>query len=153
MWFCIFFLFHFILHGPVVFSWFILIVYVQKEEACQRCGKSDNLVSCSTCTYAFHRKCLVPCLNIASDKWSCPECVCLCLQHTPQFQFVHDTVGVTIHLVCCIQVSPLTEMEKILDCEMRDAPREDTSSSEPEPKKMKHYLIKWKGLSHIHCSW
>ncbi|KAG2609908.1 hypothetical protein PVAP13_4KG075700 [Panicum virgatum] len=95
-----------------------------KEEACQRCGKSDNLVSCSTCTYAFHRKCLVPCLNVASDKWSCPECV-----------------------------SPLTEMEKILDCEMRDAPREDTSSSEPEPKKIKQYLIKWKGLSHIHCSW
>jgi len=75
------------------------------------------------------------------------------LHHTPPFQFVHDTVGVTIHLVCCIQVSPLTEMEKILDCEMRDAPREDTSSSEPEPKKMKHYLIKWKGLSHMHCSW
>jgi hypothetical protein len=58
-----------------------------------------------------------------------------------------------IHLVCCLQVSPLTEMEKILDCEMKDAPREDTSSSEPEPKKIRHYLIKWKGLSHIHCSW
>ncbi|CAN6214832.1 unnamed protein product [Urochloa humidicola] len=95
-----------------------------KEEACQRCGKSDNLVSCSTCTYTFHRKCLVPCLIITSDKWSCPECV-----------------------------SPLTEIERILDCELKDAPREDTSSSEPEPKKIKHYLIKWKGLSHIHCSW
>nr|CAB3469615.1 unnamed protein product [Digitaria exilis] len=95
-----------------------------KEEACQRCGKNDNLISCSTCTYAFHRKCLVPCLNITSDKWSCPECV-----------------------------SPLTEMEKILDFELRDAPREDNSSSEPESKKIKQYLIKWKGLSHIHCSW
>ncbi|AQL01564.1 CHD3-type chromatin-remodeling factor PICKLE [Zea mays] len=95
-----------------------------KEEACQRCGKSDNLVSCSTCTYKFHRKCLVPCLNITSDKWSCPECV-----------------------------SPLTEMERILDIEVLEAPREDSSSTEPRSKKMERYLIKWKGLSYIHCSW
>ncbi|XP_062228270.1 CHD3-type chromatin-remodeling factor PICKLE-like [Phragmites australis] len=95
-----------------------------KEDACQQCGKNDNLVSCSTCTYAFHRKCLVPCLNITSDKWSCPECV-----------------------------SPLTEMEKILDCEMQDVTSEDINSSEPGSKKIKRYLIKWKGLSHIHCSW
>ncbi|KAK3131779.1 hypothetical protein QOZ80_6AG0511350 [Eleusine coracana subsp. coracana] len=92
-----------------------------KEDACQRCGKNDNLVSCSTCTYTFHRKCLVPCLNIESDKWSCPECV-----------------------------SPLTEMEKILDCEMQP---EDANSSESDSKNTKRYLIKWKGLSHIHCSW
>lgn len=82
---CIFILFLFNLHSLVVFNWFILILYVQKEEACQRCGKNDNLVSCSTCTYAFHRKCLVPCLNITSDKWSCPECVCLRLHHAPLF--------------------------------------------------------------------
>ncbi|WVZ82247.1 hypothetical protein U9M48_029533 [Paspalum notatum var. saurae] len=50
-------------------------------------------------------------------------------------------------------VSPLTEMEKILDCELQDAPHEDATSSEPGPKKIKRYLIKWKGLSHIHCSW
>ncbi|TVU12298.1 hypothetical protein EJB05_45935 [Eragrostis curvula] len=95
-----------------------------KEDACQRCGKNDNLVSCSTCTYAFHRKCLVPCLNITSDKWSCPECV-----------------------------SPLTEMEKILDYEEKTVTSEDTNSSESGSKKVKRYLIKWKGLSHIHCSW
>lgn len=96
-----------------------------KEDACRKCGLNDNLVSCTTCTYAFHRKCLVPCLNITSDKWSCPECV-----------------------------SPLTEMEKILDCETK-VPSEETSSSESgsNKKPVKQYLIKWKGLSHIHCTW
>ncbi|KAL6861920.1 hypothetical protein ACP4OV_017620 [Aristida adscensionis] len=95
-----------------------------KEDACQRCGKNDNLVSCSTCTYSFHRKCLVPRLNIASDTWSCPDCV-----------------------------SPLTEMEKILDFETKEEASEDTNSSDPAPKKIRRYLIKWKGLSHLHCSW
>ncbi|KAG8093796.1 hypothetical protein GUJ93_ZPchr0012g21180 [Zizania palustris] len=96
-----------------------------KEDACQRCGENDNLVSCSTCTYAFHRKCLTPCLNITSDKWSCPECV-----------------------------SPLTEMEKILDCETQTADTEETSlESKSKKKSTKRYLIKWKGLSHLHCTW
>ncbi|XP_044425418.1 CHD3-type chromatin-remodeling factor PICKLE isoform X3 [Triticum aestivum] len=96
-----------------------------KEDACRKCGLSDNLVSCTTCTYAFHRKCLVPCLNITSDKWSCPECV-----------------------------SPLTEMEKILDCETKVASEETSSSESGSNKKpVKQYLIKWKGLSHIHCTW
>uniref|UniRef100_J3MBV3 Uncharacterized protein n=1 Tax=Oryza brachyantha TaxID=4533 RepID=J3MBV3_ORYBR len=97
-----------------------------KEDACQKCGENDNLVSCSTCTYSFHRKCLVPRLNITSDKWSCPECV-----------------------------SPLTEMEKILDCETQTDGPEETSSSESGSKKNpgKRYLIKWKGLSHLHCTW
>jgi chromodomain-helicase-DNA-binding protein 4 len=98
-----------------------------KEDACQKCGENDNLVPCSTCTYAFHRKCLVPRLNITSDKWSCPECV-----------------------------SPLTEMEKILDCEeTKPDASEETSSSESGSKKkpVKRYLIKWKGISHLHCTW
>ncbi|CAM0913117.1 unnamed protein product [Alopecurus aequalis] len=96
-----------------------------KEDACQKCGLNDNLVSCSTCTYAYHRKCLIPCLNITSDKWSCPECV-----------------------------SPLTEMEKILDCETpKVASEETTSESISKKKPVKRYLIKWKGLSHIHCTW
>lgn len=97
-----------------------------KEDACRKCGLNENLVSCSTCTYAFHRKCLTPCLNITSDKWSCPECI-----------------------------SPLTEMEKILDCETTNVIPGKTSSSESgsKNKPVKRYLIKWKGLSHIHCTW
>lgn len=48
----------------------------QKENACQACGESDNLVSCNTCTYAYHAKCLIPPLKDASvENWRCPECV------------------------------------------------------------------------------
>uniref|UniRef100_A0A0E0DXZ4 DNA helicase n=1 Tax=Oryza meridionalis TaxID=40149 RepID=A0A0E0DXZ4_9ORYZ len=53
-------------------------------------------------------------------------------------------------------VSPLTEMEKILDCEeTKPDASEETSSSESGSKKkpVKRYLIKWKGISHLHCTW
>ncbi|VAI71304.1 unnamed protein product [Triticum turgidum subsp. durum] len=51
-------------------------------------------------------------------------------------------------------VSPLTEMEKILDCETKVASEETSSSESGSNKKpVKQYLIKWKGLSHIHCTW
>lgn len=63
----------------VLYLFVVIHLCVQKEDACQKCGENDNLVPCSTCTYAFHRKCLVPRLNITSDKWSCPECVCISL--------------------------------------------------------------------------
>jgi chromodomain-helicase-DNA-binding protein 4 len=66
-----------------------------------------------------------------------------------------DTVGLPKHVVCYYQVSPLTEMEKILDCETPEVASEETSSVESRSKKkpVKRYLIKWKGLSHIHCTW
>jgi chromodomain-helicase-DNA-binding protein 4 len=66
-----------------------------------------------------------------------------------------DTVGIPKHVVCYYQVSPLTEMEKILDCETPKVDSEEISSPESGPKKkpVKRYLIKWKGLSHIHCTW
>ena len=128
---------------------------VQKEDACQKCGLNDNLVSCSTCTYSFHRKCLTPCLNITSDKWSCPECVCICSLDPFFFHLMIVTVGIPKHVFFNYQVSPLTEMEKILDCETPKVASEETSSSESISKKkpVKRYLIKWKGLSHIHCTW
>ncbi|CAH8390357.1 unnamed protein product [Eruca vesicaria subsp. sativa] len=98
-----------------------------KENACQACGESANLVSCNTCTYAYHAKCLVPPLKDASNEnWRCPECV-----------------------------SPLSEMEKILDCEMRPTISDEQDSSDAAPKQVsvKQYLVKWKGLSYLHCSW
>lgn len=98
-----------------------------KENACQACGESTNLVSCNTCTYAFHAKCLVPPLKDASvENWRCPECV-----------------------------SPLNEIDKILDCEMRPTKSSEQGSSDAEPKPIfvKQYLVKWKGLSYLHCSW
>ncbi|CAA7032933.1 unnamed protein product [Microthlaspi erraticum] len=98
-----------------------------KENACQACGESANLVSCNTCTYAYHPKCLVPPLKDASvENWRCPECV-----------------------------SPLNEIDKILDCEMRPTISSEEDSSEAAPKQVcvKQYLVKWKGLSYLHCSW
>nr|VDD48306.1 unnamed protein product [Brassica oleracea] len=47
-------------------------------------------------------------------------------------------------------VTPLTEMEKILDCQMRSIASNDLNSSD---NVVKQYLVKWKGLSYLHCSW
>jgi Chromo (CHRromatin Organisation MOdifier) domain len=55
---------------------------------------------------------------------------------------------------CCFlnfQDPRLKEMEKILDCEVRAIEGDAESSSSRE--KQKHYLVKWKGISHIHCTW
>ncbi|XP_010526237.1 PREDICTED: CHD3-type chromatin-remodeling factor PICKLE-like [Tarenaya hassleriana] len=99
-----------------------------KENACQACGESANLISCNTCTYAYHAKCLVPPVKgPAPENWRCPECV-----------------------------SPLSEMEKMLDCEVRPTvPNDDQDSSTAAPKQIfvKQYLVKWKGLSYLHCTW
>ncbi|KAF2540360.1 hypothetical protein F2Q68_00029082, partial [Brassica cretica] len=47
-------------------------------------------------------------------------------------------------------VTPLAEMEKILDCQMRSMASNDLNSSD---NVVKQYLVKWKGLSYLHCSW
>jgi hypothetical protein len=76
---CILFYFFSVYVALCVFSMFIytcLFCVCRKKIPISDAKKNDNIVSCSTCTYTFHRKCLVPCLNIESEKWSCPECVC-----------------------------------------------------------------------------
>ncbi|GMJ11122.1 CYTOKININ-HYPERSENSITIVE 2, hypersensitive to red and blue 2, GYMNOS [Hibiscus trionum] len=99
-----------------------------KENSCQACGESEDLLSCATCTYSYHPKCLLPPLKAASlpDRWRCPECV-----------------------------SPLNEIEKILDCEMRPTVADDNDASKLGSKQIfvKQYLVKWKGLSYLHCTW
>lgn len=97
-----------------------------KEDACQACGESGSLIGCGTCTYAFHLKCLLPPRKATpDDNWSCPECV-----------------------------SPLNEIEKILDSEMRPVTAEvDASKPDPKPKNVRQYLVKWKGFSYLHCTW
>ncbi|GAY44316.1 hypothetical protein CUMW_081240 [Citrus unshiu] len=72
-----------------------------KDDSCQACGESENLMSCDTCTYAYHAKCLVPPLKAPpSGSWRCPECV-----------------------------SPLNDIDKILDCEMRPTVAGDSDVS------------------------
>ncbi|KAI3467977.1 hypothetical protein Pfo_024640 [Paulownia fortunei] len=98
-----------------------------KEGSCQACGKDDNLLSCETCTYVYHPKCLLPALRgPLPSSWRCPECV-----------------------------GHLNELEKILDCEMRPSAANDSDESKLGSNQVfiKHYLVKWKGLSYLHCAW
>ncbi|WVY90000.1 hypothetical protein V8G54_035514 [Vigna mungo] len=47
-------------------------------------------------------------------------------------------------------VSPLSGIDKILDCEMRPVVAAESDAQKLESK---HYLVKWKGLSYLHCTW
>ncbi|KAF7830339.1 CHD3-type chromatin-remodeling factor PICKLE isoform X1 [Senna tora] len=98
-----------------------------KENSCQACEEDGDLLSCETCTYAYHSKCLLRPLKAPfPDSWRCPECV-----------------------------SPLNDIEKILDCEIRPTAVGDGDASKPGSKQMfvKQYLVKWKGASYLHCTW
>ncbi|KAK4600631.1 hypothetical protein RGQ29_010329 [Quercus rubra] len=98
-----------------------------KDNSCQACGESGNLLCCETCTYAYHPKCLLPPLKAPlPGNWRCPECF-----------------------------SPLNDIEKILDCEMRPTVADDSDASKLGSKQIfvKQYLVKWKGLSYLHCTW
>ncbi|XP_047969481.1 CHD3-type chromatin-remodeling factor PICKLE [Salvia hispanica] len=99
-----------------------------KEGLCQSCGKDDDLWSCETCTYSYHAKCLLPVSREGPppSSWKCPECV-----------------------------GHLNELDKILDCEMRPSTVSDSDASELGSNQvmMKHYLVKWKGRSYLHCVW
>lgn len=57
--------------------------------------------------------------------------------------------------VISLQVSPLNDIEKILDCEMRPTVADDSDASKLGSKQIfvKQYLVKWKGLSYLHCTW
>jgi hypothetical protein len=64
----------------------------------------------------------------------------------------------TIFLIFVVlQVSPLTDIDKLLDCEMRPTVEgdddDDTTKSGSKQIFVKQYLVKWKGLSYLHCTW
>ncbi|WCJ30367.1 Chromodomain-helicase-DNA-binding protein 5 [Euphorbia peplus] len=98
-----------------------------KEGCCQSCGEGGDLRSCESCTYCYHAKCLLPPLKATlPNNWKCPECV-----------------------------SPLNDIDKLLDCEMRPTVAGDSDVSKLGSKQIfvKQYLVKWKGLSYLHCTW
>nr|GMD47430.1 CHD3-type chromatin-remodeling factor PICKLE-like [Ipomoea batatas]GMD48622.1 CHD3-type chromatin-remodeling factor PICKLE-like [Ipomoea batatas] len=98
-----------------------------KVDCCQACGGDENLLNCETCTYAYHPKCLLqPMKAPFPSSWRCPECV-----------------------------SPLNDIEKILDCETRPTIADDSDASKLGSKQIfvKQYLVKWKGFSYLHSSW
>ncbi|KAF4367696.1 hypothetical protein G4B88_001448 [Cannabis sativa] len=99
----------------------------QIEDSCQACGENGSLLCCETCNYAYHSKCLIsPLKTSTSGNWRCPECV-----------------------------SPLSDIDKILDCETRPTVADDSDASTLGSKQIfvKQYLVKWKGLSYLHCTW
>lgn len=61
----------------------------------------------------------------------------------------------TICNIYLLQVCTLTEIEKIIDHEVATTKVEGDDTSKKNPKKAtcKKYLVKWKGLSYLHCSW
>lgn len=98
-----------------------------KDDLCQACAGDGDLLGCESCTYAYHPKCLLPPLKAPlPSSWRCPECV-----------------------------SPLNDIDKILDCEMRPSAADDNDASKLGSKQIfvKQYLVKWKGLSYLHCTW
>lgn len=67
-------------------------------------------MSCDTCTYAYHAKCLLPPLKAPpSSNWRCPECVC--------FHLILRTVIIFVDLVTVISMR-LLEINLFFVCRL-----------------------------------
>lgn len=77
------------------------------------------------------------------------------------FDAIYCLIDVMVFLVQVVskmlffQVSPLIDIDKILDCEMRPTAAADSDAFNLGSKQIfvKQYLVKWKGLSYLHCTW
>ncbi|CAK9216882.1 unnamed protein product [Sphagnum troendelagicum] len=105
----------------------------QSEDFCSICHLGGDLLCCDNCTAVYHLGCLSPPLKVVPrGKWSCPRCL-----------------------------DPLGDVEKILDMQLRplqlpQAGREHAGNGVPpitSGSLVKHYLVKWKSRSYLHCSW
>ncbi|KAK7377174.1 hypothetical protein VNO80_02594 [Phaseolus coccineus] len=98
-------------------------IWQQIQNSCQACGKKGDLLSCETCTYSFHPSCIL----------------------SPVRSLIRDNWR------CPQCASPLNGIDKILDCAMRSV----VAAGESDATKLesKQYLVKWKGLSYLHCTW
>lgn len=100
----------------------------QSEDFCSFCGQEGELLCCDSCTSVYHLGCLDPPLKaVPRGSWSCPKCV-----------------------------DPMAEVDKILDCQMRAVKAESGGEQElagSSPPLGKHYLVKWKSRSYLHCTW
>jgi chromodomain-helicase-DNA-binding protein 4 len=109
------------------------VVCLQSEDFCSICHLGGDLLCCDNCTAVYHLGCLSPPLKVVPrGKWSCPRCL-----------------------------DPLGDVEKILDMQLRplqlpQAGREHAGNGVPpitSGSLVKHYLVKWKSRSYLHCSW
>ncbi|EFJ11544.1 hypothetical protein SELMODRAFT_158748 [Selaginella moellendorffii] len=95
----------------------------QSDDHCSVCSLGGKLLCCDTCTAVYHLECLDPPMK------SVPKGDWSCLK--------------------CRE--PLADLEKILDWQIRPPePSEDGGVAEESTK---HYLVKWKSKSYMHCSW
>nr|GMD74242.1 cytochrome B561, DM13 and DOMON domain-containing protein At5g54830 [Ipomoea batatas] len=97
-----------------------------KADSCQACGGDENLLNCEACTYVYHPKCLLQPLEATfPSSCRCPE-----------------------------SVSPLNDIDKILDCETQPTIGDDSDASKLGSKQIfvKQYGVKWKGFSYHHCA-
>ena len=60
------------------------------------------------------------------------------------------TLKVYLQHLLLLQVSLVTGIDKILDCRMSSVMTGESTSTKLESKQ---YLVKWKGLSYLHCTW
>ena len=126
-------------HGPT-------IVEESEEdehmEFCRTCKEGGELLCCDSCNNAYHLRCVEPPLEeIPDGEWTCHRCAC----------------------------EPLPgKLEKILNWRWKgldEDAEEENERKEAEAGKKKRrrkripkdatreFFIKWKDLSHWHCSW
>lgn len=81
------------------------------------------------------------------------------LQYIDDNESFHDLISCHLRFIenyhFPLQVSPLNDIDKILDCEMRPTVAGGNDASKLGAKQIfvKQYLVKWKGLSYLHCTW
>lgn len=80
-------------------------------------------------------------------------CRLLCLENF--LGILKSDESVTIYLILSPQVGPLNDIDKILDSEMRPTVADESDASKLGSNQIyvKQYLVKWKGLSYLHCTW
>ena len=86
--------------------------------------------------------------------------MCMIPFSEPWVVFYEDFVALIVNQffltsIYISQVSPLSDIDKLLDCEMRPTLAEDSDATKLGSKQIfvKQYLVKWKGLSYLHCTW
>ena len=103
------------------------------EQTCRVCAvpeNEDKMILCDHCDSIYHMACLSPpMVDVPEGSWYCPRCVSWFESH-PSAKRLTATA----------------------EDEAREATTQATAQKIVKVRKTK-YLVKWRGLSHIWCSW
>ena len=103
------------------------------EQTCRVCAvpeNEDKMILCDHCDSIYHMACLTPpMVDVPDGSWYCPRCVSWFESH-PSAKRLTATA----------------------EDEAREATTQATAQKIVKVRKTK-YLVKWRGLSHIWCSW